>query len=93
MTLLDDEIIYGKPLGPRVVGVVPNDDYTLTLTFTNGEVKVYDMKPYLDKGVFQDLQNIGYFRCVRLDGHGSIQWPREQDVCPDTLYENSVPLT
>ena len=87
---LDDEIIYGKPLGPRVVAVVPNDDYTLTLTFTNGEVKQYDMKPLLDKGVFRELQNIGYFRCVRLDGGGSIQWPHEQDVCPDTLYEKSV---
>ena len=87
----EDDIIYGKPLGPRVTAVVPNDDYTLTLTFTNGEVKVYDMKPWLDKGVFQDLQNIGYFRCVRLDG-GTVQWPREQDICPDTLYEKSVPI-
>ena len=89
---LDDEIIYGKPLNPRVTAVVPNDDYTLTLTFTNGEVRVYDMRPWLDKGVFRDLQNIGYFRCVRLGG-GSIQWPREQDVCPDMLYEESVPVS
>ena len=89
---LDDEIIYGKPLNPDVIAVLPNDDYTLTLTFSNSEVKVYDMKPWLDRGVFRDLQNIGYFRCVRLDGGGSIQWPREQDLCPDTLYEDSVPL-
>ena len=89
---LDDEIIYGKSLNPEVIAVVPNDDYTLTLTFANGEVRVYDMKPWLDRGVFCDLQNIGYFRCARLDGGGSIQWPREQDVCPDTLYEDSVPL-
>jgi len=91
---LDSEIIYGKPLGPRVVGVVPNDDYTLTLTFTNGEVRLYDMKPWLDKGVFRDLQNIGYFRCVRVDqnGFGTVEWPREQDICPDMLYEKSVPV-
>ena len=82
-----------KPLrNPDVIAVVPNNDYTLTLTFSNSEVRVYDMKSWLDRGVFRDLQNIGYFRCVRLDGGGSIQWPREQDVCPDTLYEDSVPL-
>ena len=89
---LDDEIIYGKPLGPRVVAVVANDDYTLTLTFTNGEVKMYDMKPMLDKGIWRELQNIGYFRCVRLDrnGVGTVEWPHEQDICPDMLYEKSV---
>ena len=87
-----DDIIYGKsPLGPRVTGVVPNDDYTLTLTFTNGEVRRYDMKPWLDKGVFRELQNIGYFRCVRIDrdGFGTVEWPNEQDLCPDMLYLDS----
>ena len=88
---LDDEIIYGEPLNPHVVAVVPNDDYTLTLTFSNGEVKVYDMNPLLDKGVFRDLQNIGYFRCVRI-AHRTVEWPREQDICPDTLYLYSTPV-
>ena len=84
-----------KPLkNPRAVAVVPNDDYTLTLTFTNGEVRVYDMKPWLDKGVFRELQNIGYFRCVHIDraGFGTVEWSHEQDVCPDMLYEKSVPV-
>lgn len=91
---MDDEIIYGKPLNPRVVAVVANDDYTLTLTFTNGEIKQYDMKPLLDKGVFRELQNIGYFRCARVDrdGFGTVEWPHEQDICPDTLYLYSVPV-
>jgi len=88
----DDDIVYGKyPLGPRVTAVVPNDDYTLTLTFSNGEVKCYDMKPLLDKGVFRELQNIGYFRCARV-ALGTVEWPNEQDICPDTLYLYSVPV-
>jgi hypothetical protein len=92
---LDDEIIYGKPMNPGVVAVVPNKDYTLTLTFENGEVKIFDMKPCIDRGgVFQELRNIGYFRCVRPDqyGFGTVEWPHEQDICPDTLYEDSVPV-
>jgi hypothetical protein len=90
----DDDIIYGKPLPPRVTAVVPNDDYTLTLTFTNGEVKRYDMKPWLDKSVFRELQNIGYFRCARVDrdGFGTVEWPNEQDLCPDMLYLDSTPV-
>lgn len=89
----DDEIVYGKePLGPRVVRVVPNDDYTLTLTFTNGEVKSYDMNPLLDKGIFRELQNIGYFRCARVNG-GTVEWPNEQDICPDVLYMDSKPVS
>jgi len=88
---LDNEIIYGKPLNPRVAAVVPNDDYTLTLTFMNGEVKRYDMNPLLDKGIFRELQNIGYFRCARI-AYGTVEWPHEQDICPDTLYLYSVPL-
>ena len=81
-----------KPLrNPSVVAVKPNDDYTLTLTFTNGEVKKYDMNPLLDRGIFRELQNIGYFRCVRI-ASGTVEWPHEQDICPDTLYLDSTPL-
>lgn len=33
----------------RIVGVVPNDDFTLTLRFDNGERRLYDMRPLLKK--------------------------------------------
>ena len=48
-------------MNPRVQAVKPNADYTLTLTFTNGEVKAFDVKPYLQIGIFQELQDIGTF--------------------------------
>jgi hypothetical protein len=35
-------------MNPRVQQVHPNDDYTLTLKFSNGETRIYDMKPHLD---------------------------------------------
>ena len=35
-------------MNPRVKAVKPNTDYTLTLLFTNGEVKCFDVKPYLE---------------------------------------------
>jgi hypothetical protein len=72
-------------MNPRVKDVKPNPDYTLTLTFTNGEVKIFDVKPYLDKGIFRELRDMHIFNSVR-PFLGSIQWQNGQDFCPDTLY-------
>jgi len=75
-------------MNPRVKKVVPNDNYTLRITFDNEEQKVFDMRPLLDCGVFQELKNPEYFKEVKVL-HGSIAWPHGQDICPDTLYEDS----
>ena len=76
---------------PRVKAVKPNVDYTLILTFMNGEVKVFDVKPYLDKGIFRELKEPSIFNSVK-PFLGSIQWQNGQDFCPDTLYLDSVSL-
>ena len=73
---------------PRVKHVKTNADYTLTLKFTNGETRIFDVKPYLDKGIFKELRDKAYFSSVR-PFLGSIQWPNGQDFCPDTLYLES----
>ena len=79
-------------MNPRVKTARPLDDYRLELTFTNGEVRVYDCRPLLDFGVFRELRDVGYFRQVRVV-NGTVAWPHEQDICPDTLYENSQKAT
>ncbi|MDR1964557.1 MAG: hypothetical protein LBQ50_12320 [Planctomycetaceae bacterium] len=38
------------------------------------------------------MQNIGSFRCVRLDSGGFIPLPNQQDLCPDMLYEKSITI-
>ena len=76
---------------PRVKAVKPNVDYTLILTFMNDEVKVFDVKPYLDKGIFRELKELSIFNSVK-PFLGSIQWQNGQDFCPDTLYLDSVSL-
>jgi hypothetical protein len=72
-------------MNPRVKNVSPNNDYTITITFTNDEVKVFDMKPYLNIGIFRELKDFHVFNSVR-PFLGSIQWKNGQDLCPDTLY-------
>lgn len=73
---------------PRVIDVRPNSDHSLTLTFTNGERRRFDVGPYLERGIFRELQSPGYFNAVR-PFLGSVQWPNGQDFCPDTLYLQS----
>jgi hypothetical protein len=78
-------------MNPRVKTVRANADFTLMLCFTNGEQRVFDMRPYLGHGIFTELKDLAYFKAVRVV-LGTVQWPHEQDVCPDTLYEAGVPV-
>ena len=64
-------------------------DYKLDLEFTNGERGIYDCSPFLDFGVFKELKDLNYFKKAQvLDG--TVVWPHEQDICPDTLYLDSI---
>ena len=76
-------------MNPRVIDVKPKEDYTLLLTFTNKEIRLFNVKPYLDKGIFKQLKDLKNFNSVK-PFLGSIQWNKGQDFCPDTLYEESI---
>jgi hypothetical protein len=76
---------------PRIKSVNPGKNYTLLLTFTNGEQRVFNVSPYLDRSIFISLKNLSIFNAVK-PFMGSIQWPDGQDFCPDMLYEESVPV-
>jgi hypothetical protein len=71
-----------------VTAVRALDNYQLELTFSTGETRWFDARPYLDKGIFTDLKDQSYFRSVRL-AFGSIAWPHEQDFGPESLYAES----
>ncbi len=78
-------------MSPVVKKVYPNPDYTLKLVFENGEERIFDVKPYLDRGVFRKLKDLKKFYSVRI-GEDTIQWSGGQDLCPDTIYLDSVPV-
>lgn len=75
-------------MNPRVINVFPTDDYQLLLTFSNNEQKVFDMKPWLDKGIFIALSNKELFRKAYV-AWGTVAWNDELDMSPDTLYIES----
>lgn len=73
----------------RVVRVKANDDYSLDVKFDDGTLKRFDAKPYLEHGIFKELRDLNYFKKVRV-AFGSVQWPHEQDISPETLYMDGV---
>jgi hypothetical protein len=72
-------------MNPRVINVQPEQNFKLLITFNNGEKKSFDVKPYLEIGVFRELQDVSVFNSVK-PVLGSIQWANGVDLCPDTLY-------
>lgn len=72
----------------RVTQAIPQPDFSLQLTFSNGELRRFDVQPYLGKGIFEKLKDITLFSRVRVVG-GTVRWPDRIDLCPDTLYEKS----
>ena len=69
----------------KVVEAKANEDFSLDLMFSDGSIKRFDAKPYLDYEVFKPLKNADYFKRIKV-AFGTVQWADEQDISPDTLY-------
>lgn len=72
----------------KVLAVKANDDFSLDLKFNDDSLRRFDARPYLEFGVFTELKDLHYFKQVRI-AYGTVQWPHEQDISPDTLYLES----
>jgi hypothetical protein len=75
-------------MNPYVRQVYPLGDYRLELVFENDERRIFDVKPYLYRGVFTRLQNQAVFQSARAVA-GSVEWAGELDLSYDTLYLES----
>ena len=90
LTLTPDDVEYGeKPLNPHVVDVEPLPGYRLRLAFSSGEVRVFDVSSYLDRGVFRQLRDETAFREAYVEA-GSVEWPGGQGLSFNTLYLDST---
>lgn len=90
----------------KIMRVVPNDNFTLTLTFDNGEERIYNVEPLLQAGTvfapFRDWENFSRVyldecHCVSWDIDPTVDsevvWNNKVDLCPDSCYVDSVPVT
>ena len=64
-------------------------NYELELTFENNEIKVFDVKPYLDFGLFAKLKDKNFVKMVKVS-YDTIEWPTGIDLDPEVLYEKSI---
>ena len=72
-----------------VIHVAATADHQLQLQFENGEHRLFDMMPYLSKPPFEPLKDIAFFKLARVE-NGTVTWPGDLDIAPETLYEKST---
>jgi hypothetical protein len=75
---------------PIVQSATALPDYQVELLFDNGEKRLFDMTPYLNFGVFAELEDQELFKTVRVV-FDSIEWANGADLCPEALYDKSLP--
>ncbi len=75
-------------MNPHIKIVVPLPDFWLLLTFDNAEERIFDMKPYLTKGIFAELTDESLFRTVHVC-FDTVEWGNGADLCPEVLYAES----
>ena len=78
-------------MNPRVKTVKPIDNFMLHVWFTNGEEGLFDVKPYLNRGIFAELKDLAMFNTVHPDGL-SVEWANEASLSPDTIYISSLKI-
>ncbi|MGN0466126.1 MAG: DUF2442 domain-containing protein [Lachnospiraceae bacterium] len=79
---------------PKVVQVVPFEDYTVDIYFDDGKIVRYDMKSFLNKGIFQKLNDIHIFMETCTILNDTLAWDiagnRNEyeciDIDPEELY-------
>ena len=71
--------------------VRPLDDYQVYVELKDGREGIFDLKPYLNHGVFKELRDKSYFSRVDVV-LGAVTWPNEQDIAPETLLAGLKPV-
>lgn len=80
---------------PKIVQVIPTDDYLVYVYFEDGKIVCYDVTPLLEKEVFSPLKEKKIFMDTCTILNDTLAWDlsgmRDESACididPDTLYE------
>ena len=69
---------------PKIISVVANDDYTLTIELRNKHRIIYDIRPRLQTTRFCGLADLKKFQAVRLEHGNTLVW---NNLCQITIDE------
>jgi hypothetical protein len=78
---------------PRIMQVCYIREYRLELTFADGVRAEMDFRKKVvgRGGVFKPLEDLEFFRQVRVDSEGgTLTWPNAVDLDPDVLYSEAT---
>ncbi len=76
---------------PRPTTVAAEENYTLRITFNNGETRLFNATPYLAYPAFEALKAVSLFMQARV-AHNTVVWNEEVDIAPENLYLESTPV-
>jgi uncharacterized protein DUF2442 len=76
---------------PLLTEVKPVGGYTVSVRFEDGTAGEVDLSYLLEYGgVFEPLRDPDFFLQLRADPEaGTIVWPNEADIAPETLYAHA----
>lgn len=77
-------------MNPRIVNMEYLRNHQFLLFFSNGEQKLFDLKPYLHYPIYHALQDEAFCSKAILF-NGTLKWDDEIDFDPDTIYLESFP--
>ena len=60
--------------------------YRLWLRYSDGVEGEVDVSRFAGKGIFKVWTQDANFGKVHISQHGSIAWPDDVELCPDSLY-------
>jgi hypothetical protein len=80
---------------PLLVAAKPRDGYIVSVAFEDGTAADVDLGYLVEYGgVFEPLKDPAYFAQLRVDAEaGTIVWPNDADIAPETLYEHARRVT
>jgi hypothetical protein len=69
----------------QIENIATEKGYCLMVKFSDGKIKIIDLSPFLEKGIFTQLRNQDFFDQVKNHNY-FISWPGDQELSADTLY-------
>lgn len=75
----------------KVTFVKAEKDHRLFVKLSNGKSGYFDVSPYLEKGIFKELKDRGYFEQAKA-AFGGVVWPHQQDFSAETIEHEMEPI-